>query len=241
MTKDVKHIFSKVIGLVASDGDPLPNIADRSSGESIRIARAITSRLGDPILEGSVAQTKGHSFETAVRDFIEARMRPDARVRLHESQVDIDRFDQYRHLARLDEATETSPLLRATMAGDHRIRPDIVISRPSPESPADQLVASISCKITLRSDRAQNARSEALNLLRLRSGPAPRICLVTAEPLPSRLESVARGTGDLDHVFHVALEPLIEATAGDATPIPGLVEAGRLKPIEYLIPYLGLE
>src|SRR5207248_11763113 len=71
------------------------------------------------------------------------------------------------------------------------------------------LHASISCKWTLRSDRAQNARSEALNLIRNRKGRAPHIAVVTGEPLPSRLASLALGTGDLDCVYHFALPELI--------------------------------
>ena len=70
------------------------------------------------------------------------------------------------------------------------------------------LHASISCKWTLRSDRAQNARSEALNLVRNRKGRLPHIIAVTAEPLPSRLKSLAMGISDLDCVYHVALEEL---------------------------------
>jgi len=41
------------------------------------------------------------------------------------------------------------------------------------------LHASISCKWTLRSDRAQNARTEALNLVRNRKGKLPHIVVVT--------------------------------------------------------------
>jgi hypothetical protein len=73
------------------------------------------------------------------------------------------------------------------------------------------LHASISCKWTLRSDRAQNARSEALNLIRNRKGRCPHIVAVTAEPSPSRISSLALGTGDLDCVYHFALPELIES------------------------------
>jgi hypothetical protein len=73
------------------------------------------------------------------------------------------------------------------------------------------LHASISCKWTLRSDRAQNARSEALNLIRNRKGRAPHIVAVTAEPLPTRIASLALGTSDLDCVYHIALPELQEA------------------------------
>lgn len=73
------------------------------------------------------------------------------------------------------------------------------------------LHASISCKLTMRSDRAQNSRAEALNLIRNRKGRVPHIAVVTAEPLPSRLSSLALGTGDLDCVYHAALPELIAA------------------------------
>ncbi len=77
--------------------------------------------------------------------------------------------------------------------------------------------ASVSCKWTMRSDRAQNARTEALNLLRNRKGRAPAICLVTAEPMPSRLASLAEGTGDLDRIYHFALYELQDAVAQSAS------------------------
>lgn len=70
------------------------------------------------------------------------------------------------------------------------------------------LHASISCKWSLRSDRAQNARTEALNLIRNRKGNQPHIVTVTAEPLPTRLAALALGTGDLDCVYHFALTEL---------------------------------
>jgi hypothetical protein len=38
-----------------------------------------------------------------------------------------------------------------------------------------------------------------------------RIATVTAEPLPSRIASVALGTGDLDCVYHMALYELGES------------------------------
>ena len=46
------------------------------------------------------------------------------------------------------------------------------------------LHASVSAKYTMRSDRAQNSRTEALNLIRNRKGHLPHIVVVTAEPMP---------------------------------------------------------
>jgi len=62
-----------------------------------------------------------------------------------------------------------------------------------------------------QSDRAQNTRTEALNLIRHRKGNTPHIVAVTAEPLPTRIAFLALGTGDLDWVYHFALPELIRA------------------------------
>lgn len=78
------------------------------------------------------------------------------------------------------------------------------------QNPLMILHASVSCKWTIRSDRAQNTRTEALNLMRNRKGPLPHIVAVTAEPLPTRLATLALGTGDLDCVYHFALTELRE-------------------------------
>ncbi len=80
-----------------------------------------------------------------------------------------------------------------------------------PDGMAEEILhASISCKFTMRSDRAQNTRTEALSLLRNRKGRSPHIVSVTAEPTPSRISSLALGTGDLDCVYHFALFELKE-------------------------------
>lgn len=77
---------------------------------------------------------------------------------------------------------------------------------------APEIVHSVvSCKWTMRSDRAQNSRSEALNLIRNRKGRSPHIVVVTAEPTPSRLSSLALGTGDIDMLYHFALYELEQA------------------------------
>lgn len=77
--------------------------------------------------------------------------------------------------------------------------------------PKQILHASISCKWTLRSERAQNIRTKALNLIRNRKGKLPHILAVTAEPTLTRIASLALGTGDIDCVYHFALEELKEA------------------------------
>ena len=152
------------------------------------------------------------------------------------SGAGISSFEQYSHLADLKKLSEENATLAAVLGNDYTISPDIVLLRepeedafinekikivdnqsarysPLRKSNSSKVIlhASISCKWTLRSDRAQNARAEALNLMRNRKGRCPHIIVITAEPLPSRLSSLALGTGDIDCVYHFALSELIEA------------------------------
>jgi hypothetical protein len=73
------------------------------------------------------------------------------------------------------------------------------------------LHAVASCKWTIRSDRSQNTRTEAIHLIRNRKGHTPHIVAIVAEPLPTRIASLAMGTGELDCVYHFALTELREA------------------------------
>jgi len=49
-----------------------------------------------------------------------------------------------------------------------------------------------------------------LNLVRNRKGRLPHVMVITGEPLPSRIASIALGTGDIDCVYHFALHELME-------------------------------
>lgn len=180
------------------------------------------------------------------------------------NRLEIAKYEQYAHLVALDRAAKSDAQLAAALGSDYTITPDIVVSRApehddminKPELLVDNSVtlmsglresnggrpllhASISCKWTIRSDRAQNARSEALNLMRNRKGTLPHIMVVTAEPTPSRLASIALGTGDIDCVYHFALYELMTAVkllglndAADMLAV--MVDGKRLKDISDL-------
>lgn len=180
------------------------------------------------------------------------------------NRLEIARYELYAHLVALDRAAKSDAQLAAALGSDYTITPDIVVSREpehdniinQPEPIVDDSVtrmsglresnggrpllhASISCKWTIRSDRAQNARSEALNLMRNRKGTLPHIMVVTAEPTPSRLASIALGTGDIDCVYHFALYELMTAVqllglndAADMLSV--MVDGKRLKDISDL-------
>lgn len=173
-------------------------------------------------------------------------------------------FAQYEHLAYLNELTTQNAQLAAALGNDYLVAPDVVIYRDlyeDNEINASLLIiddnvskmadirkanggkpllhASISAKYTMRSDRAQNSRTEALNLIRNRKGHLPHIVVVTAEPMPNRLASLALGTGDIDCVYHFALYELIRAVkevgSEDAIEtLETLVQGKRLKDISDL-------
>ena len=173
-------------------------------------------------------------------------------------------FAQYEHLAYLNALTQQNAQLAAALGNDYLVAPDVVIYRNlcddaeinENQSVVDDTVctmaslrksnggkpvlhASVSAKYTMRSDRAQNSRTEALNLIRNRKGHLPHIVVVTAEPMPNRLASLALGMGDIDCVYHFALYELIRAVnevgSEDAIEtLQTLVQGKRLKDISDL-------
>jgi hypothetical protein len=95
---------------------------------------------------------------------------------------------------------------------DYLIKPDVTVGVILADAEPPSLHAAISCKWTIRSDRVQNIRHEGIILTRHRRGRQPHIVTVTAEPLPSRLAAIARGTGEVDCVYHIAFDELVAAT-----------------------------
>lgn len=176
---------------------------------------------------------------------------------------DISEFVQYRHLATLKELIKQNKDVH-TALGDYVVTSDVLVARsPVTDETINQhneivnqkdiayltplrqtnhqistpiLHASISCKLTIRSDRSQNARTEGLNLIRNRKGHTPHIVVVTAEPMPTRIASLALGTGDIDCVYHFALNELIQVAKDSENEavqdsLETMVVGGRLRDI----------
>ena len=180
------------------------------------------------------------------------------------NRMAIAEYEQYAHLIELDKVAKSNPKLAAALGNDYTITPDVIIIHHllkdeeinNPNTIVDLEVsrkanireinggqpllhASISSKWTIRSDRSQNSRSEALNLIRNRKGHLPHIVVVTAEPLPSRLASIALGTGDIECVYHFALNELVASikaiNAEDAEELLNImIDGKRLKDISDL-------
>ena len=209
-------------------------------------------------------QGVGSAFEEVTLSFIKEAFSRLSHLRPGDWKFDkggnLSRFDQYAHLLEVKKAIEANASLR-TAFGDYIVTPDIVIFR-RPESDkainkneklldAEKDVAgntslraansktpimhaSVSCKWTLRSDRAQNVRTEGLNLVRNRKGRTPHVVVIVGEPLPARLAPLAYGTGDIDCVYHFALTELQEAVGEKSDILKLLIEGRRLRDISDL-------
>lgn len=253
--------------LLRQDASGIPNNADRGSTPSVRIGRKIIELISFPVETGKLAgQTAGHRFEAATKDFLRDAFGLLAHLRPGEWEFSlggkIGNYEQYQHLSDVSRVVEENKELLIVF-GDYIVKPDIVVCRKpvadekinendrllgndeiathtplrSANSQADILHASVSCKWTMRSDRSQNARTEGLNLVRNRKGRTPHIIVVVGEPLPSRISSLAYGTGDLDCIYHFALRELVEAAAdndSESDILATLVSGRRLRDISDL-------
>jgi NgoMIV restriction enzyme len=201
----------------------VPNFADVDNAESIRTAAGVLDALGVPrAVDPAVPFAPGGPLEQAVCDHLNrelARLHADRTWLVARGAV-ITGFDQYAHLSEVDALVRANPELRITLGMDYLIRPDVTVGLGHivTASGLPPLHAAISCKWTIRSDRVQNIRHECLQMIRHRRGRQPHLVTVTAEPLPSRLASIARGTGEVDAVYHVAYDAMAASVAAYANP-----------------------
>ncbi|MFI5522371.1 NgoMIV family type II restriction endonuclease [Streptomyces platensis] len=63
----------------------------------------------------------------------------------------------------------------------------------------------------------QHIRHEFIQMIRHRRDRQPHLVTATAEPMPSRIAAIARGTGEADAVYHIAFEALAHAVAAQDT------------------------
>ena len=251
------------------DAAGVPNNADRGSESSKRIAVRTLAEIGaEPVVGRQSGQAAGRVFESVTKEYLESAFSDLNHLRPGEWEFSVGQnlreFAQFRHLTKIRELVERNSELR-TILGDYIVKPDIVVARRpvsdddinaarrlvghgpiARETPLRQvnssvpiMHASVSCKWTIRSDRSQNARTEALNLIRNRKGNTPHIAVVTAEPLPGRLASIAMGTGDVDCVYHWALPEMASAveavgTDSDRELLAAMVDGNRLRDVSDL-------
>ena len=253
--------------VLRKNAEGIPNNADKNSSASAKLGKGIVENIGTQIEIGTLAgQTAGKLFEEATKDFLREAFGLLSHLRPGEWEFslggNIGEYEQYMHLSDLERLIQANEELRIIF-GDYIVKPDIVVSRKSvsdskinesevllaedniavhsplrrTNSEADIMHATISCKWTIRSDRSQNARTEGLNLVRNRKGKTPHIVVVVGEPLPGRIASLAYGTGDIDCIYHFALQELTDAASdSDSEPelLKTLVNGRRLRDISDL-------
>lgn len=212
-------------------------------------------------------QQAGSLFEVECAEFVRHCLADLAHMRPGRFDVarnrEISEFEQFSHLEELRLISARNKELKILLGGDYLIKPDVVVIRaPESDTAINRLAgyvdntvgtysplrsanmalpflhASISCKLTIRSDRVQNTRSEALNLIRNRKGALPHIVAVTAEPTPSRIAAIALGTGDIDCVYHFALYELLavlkEQNRDSLELVETMIQGKRLRDISDL-------
>lgn len=227
----------------------VPNCADSDNAESIQLAEGMLAAMGlTPSTHSNGPLHPGVELEKHVCDDLALSLSQAGTGRhwkIDRNQVITD-FAQYSHLRRVDEFVRTNAELRITIGRDYLIKPDVTVGIVDLAvlGPAPFLHAAVSCKWTIRSDRVQNIRHECNQMIRHRRGRQPHLVTVTAEPLPSRLASIARGTGEVDAVYHIAFDALHDAVTARANPAQRdawqeCVEQRRLLPYEDLAPTLA--
>lgn len=110
-----------------------------------------------------------------------------------------------------------------------------------------KLVAGLSCKWSLRTDRAQDCLAQGAKLVANRRGRMPHYATLTMEPRPAMLRLLAYGSGSIDCVYHLALpelrdpaQDLVEdkgtkSSRQQRDSIERMVSQGRLRDYEALL------
>lgn len=203
--------------------------ADRSNGISVTLSLPLAEKLPGQLRVAKQPQRQRllEQFESVVRRFLRETL-----AQLHQPRVmwsifgdesGLAAYEQYGHLAEWDSVARKNLDLKTSL-GDCLILPDAFVlesagalnDRPITTETVSasedcrrakanlrRLQGSISCKWTLH--------PEALNVALPHKGRIPHIVVVTGEPLPSRLASLAIGASDIEKVYHFALPELVDA------------------------------
>jgi len=111
----------------------------------------------------------------------------------------------------LSEEIERRRLLLEQVGVESLLKLDVTASRYRTPTSDPELLVGLSLKWSLRTDRAQDCRSQGAKMAALRRGPMPHFAAVTMEPRPYMLNLLAGGSGDVDCVYHLDLPALTTA------------------------------
>ena len=122
---------------------------------------------------------------------------------------DVSGFQQYRHLPRRAAAMDAdgAGALWAEWGTEWPPPPDVAVGLGEDELNIF-LHAAITCLWAIEPEDVPAIKHQGTLLNRLRHGRQPHIVVVTAEMLPDRLAALGSGTGEIDGIYHVALQEL---------------------------------
>ena len=114
--------------------DGIPNMADKGNQASKAIALRLTELLACPVATDALSgQSRGRQFEHITKEFLNGAFSLLLHVRPGEWGFEVGssiaRFEQYRHLAFLQETLTKYPELTSALGGDYLVTPDIVVAR----------------------------------------------------------------------------------------------------------------
>lgn len=110
----------------------------------------------------------------------------------------------------VDQEIEIRRKVLAEVGSESLLRLDVTVA-DTQEGRLPDLLVGLSLKWSLRTDRAQDCRSQGAKLAALRRGRMPHFATVTMEPRPYMLNLLGGGSGDVDCVYHLDLPALIQA------------------------------
>jgi hypothetical protein len=180
------------------------------------------------------------------------RLTAEARKRIATPPSAVTRLEQL--IADVESATTAEAERRrkalAEVGAESLLKLDVTVARTEPNR-LPELEIGLSLKWSLRTDRAQDCRSQGAKLSALRRGRMPHFAAVTMEPRPYMLNLLGGGSGDVDCVYHLhlpALQAAIDEVYGSKTDktsqriVAGfqrLVEQRRVRDYDELVAYAG--
>jgi hypothetical protein len=111
----------------------------------------------------------------------------------------------------IDGEAEHLANLLAQVGDESLLGLDLTVSRATEPPARPQLAVGLSLKWSLRTDRAQDCRSQGAKMSALRRGRMPHFGVLTMEPRPYMLNLLGGGSGDVDCVYHLDLPALTAA------------------------------
>ncbi|MCC3297542.1 NgoMIV family type II restriction endonuclease [Arthrobacter caoxuetaonis] len=217
---DAPFASDLIVWKTLKNGRKVVNIADSDNDPSCKLSELVVDQLMASKDSPGAGLGTGRPLEMAVASSLETdlpKLDPSRTWTVGRGSEKISDFLQYKHLEKVNQLVNRHAELRTTLGTDYLIKPDVTVGLPSRHEWEPRFLhAAVSCKWTIRSDRVQNIRHENNQMIRHRRERLPHLVTVTAEPLPTRLAAIARGTGEVDAVYHVAYGALDRAigTAG---------------------------